>query len=532
MTNKATTGVPYISDSGEIAFTISSGTVAFVAGDYFTFSTTASDPYWNVAGSVSGIQSSKAETNLLYNSDDYEVSFIITEGLIPFSAGDTFTFSVAESGLGYGRTVKDIVKKPGTNGNTAVLYAATGRGVYRSINGGQTWTETSNFTGDNVNVLAHHPTLNIIYAGTEDSGVWLSNNNGATWTQYVSGLGRGISASNPVAGLANTGNGIMSKVDVFSAAQSEIWTVTCKTAAQNGGIFSVTGSVSGDQPDYNIASPGPYKVTIGGSDLISFTISDGSTDFAVGDAFTFRTTRDEGRKIKDLLVDDGNDKLYCITNFWGTLEPHAVGNVYSVGIDALSGLPTGDWSEANKGLPQFEPPDDTTLFAQHAMASNVEGAPTALYIGGEGINFYKAAAGLAAGNPDWKVSKTGMTNLIMARMPVLFSGYCYLNIPKVETNGTTITFTVYIQDANGNPPIQGSELVVTQKIGDKKEEIYSLTYPDTYTYIGTWSDPSDPLTNLPITISAENIGQFIFEFTPACTDTAPGCSGSYQKQTY
>ena len=143
MTNKATTGVPYISDSGEISFTISAGTVAFVALDYFTFSTTASDPYWNVAGSVSGIQFNKAETNLWYNSDDYEVSFIITEGLISFSAGDTFTFSVAESGLGYGRTVKDIVKKPGTNGNTAVLYAATGRGVYRSINGGQTWSETS-----------------------------------------------------------------------------------------------------------------------------------------------------------------------------------------------------------------------------------------------------------------------------------------------------------------------------------------------------------------------------------------------------
>ena len=84
MTNKATTGVPYISDSGEISFTISAGTVAFVALDYFTFSTTASDPYWNVAGSVSGIQFNKAETNLWYNSDDYEVSFIITEGLISF----------------------------------------------------------------------------------------------------------------------------------------------------------------------------------------------------------------------------------------------------------------------------------------------------------------------------------------------------------------------------------------------------------------------------------------------------------------
>ena len=154
--------------------------------DLFSFSTTASPtPYWNVFGNVSGTQNLRATTGVKYTSDNDEISFTITEGGIPFAADDEFTFHVAESGLGHGKTVRDIVKVSGTHGSTAVLYAATATGLFTSTTGGLFWAETGNFTGDNLTTLALHPLQvggnDIIYAGTEDAGVWVSADNGATW---------------------------------------------------------------------------------------------------------------------------------------------------------------------------------------------------------------------------------------------------------------------------------------------------------------------------------------------------------------
>lgn len=52
----------------------------------------------------------------------------------------------------------------------------------------------------------------------------------------------------------------------------------------------------------------------------------------------------------------------------------------------------------------------------------------------------------------WTQSKTGMTNLIMARMPLLFSGQCPLYIDENRI-GDEVTYTVYIEDKYGNPSL-------------------------------------------------------------------------------
>ena len=90
------------------------------------------------------------------------------------------------------------------------------------------------------------------------------------------------------------------------------------------------------------------------------------------------------------MVDSKNRKLYAITYFWGSLEPHAVGNVYVHNLNSNGSLTSDDWVEANEGLPEFDPPDDTSLFAQHVLAIDNQDDPSAIYIGGEGINFYMA----------------------------------------------------------------------------------------------------------------------------------------------
>jgi hypothetical protein len=533
----ARTDIPYTSDNSEVSFTINSGANRFYEqDDTWTFDTTITGN-WVVAGTVSGTQSDRAYNDLAYTSDNSEVSFTITEGTTPFGEGDTFTFTVTESGLGLGKSVRDIVKVPGTNGASAVLYAGTTTGVFRSSDGGLLWSKPGDFTGDMITTLAVHPAStggvnDVIYAGTEDSGVWVSTNSGAAWTNYPGGMGKGLSASTPLADLHNTGNGVMSEVTVGAAAVSEYWTVTCITPVADGGTFSVTGTVSGAQANATVG----VLYTSGGGE-ISFTISDGNVDFAAGDSFTFATSRDLGKTIKDLLVDGGNDTLYAITYFWGPLEPHAVGNVYVHDLNAggtMAVAAPGAWSEANTGLPQFDPPDDTTLFAQHVMALDIEGAPTALYIGGEGINLYKATSDLTTGALAWKQSTNGLTNLIMARMPILFSGICEMYISE-ERDGNNVTYTVYIEDVNGNPPIYGSAFSVVLKppVGEKTT-LLDLDYPDAYTYTGTWRDLSDPDTNNPYIIQTPVYAgdEVIFTFNPACLDEAPGCSGSDQILTY
>lgn len=479
-----------------------------------------------------GVLSTAAVVLTVLCDDNSDYVWVGTEGLGAIYATDGKDFRT--SGIGHGRTVLDIVKVPGASGAFAVLYAATRTGVFKSTDGGQTWAEPGSFSGDYINCLALHPlsngTTDIIYAGTEAAGVWVSMDSGGTWAAWNSGMGKGLSATTPVADPANKGNGVMSEVTVDDDTLSESWTVTCTAAAAEGGTFSVVGSVSKEQP--NATEGTPYTSN---NSMVSFTISDGTSDFEVNDSFRFTTTKDTAGTIKDLLVDHGNERLYAITYFWGPLEPHAVGNLYVHGLNADGSMTAGAWEEATIGLPEFDPPDadDTTLFAQHVMAPDIAGTPNALYIGGEGINLYKATTGLTSGSPAWNESKTGLTNLIMARMPILFSGRCHMTITQ-EPGESDVTYTVYIQDENGNPPIAGSAFKVT-KTDVKAVVLQDVVYPDVVTYPGTWRDPSDPGTNNPYIIrtgvartNEETPVTVEFVFTPTCGASAPGCSGSLQ----
>lgn len=84
-----------------------------------------------------------------------------------------------------------------------------------------------------------------------------------------------------VAKTGNTGNGtltVSTSKPLLSGAQAGAYTVACKTAATNGGTFSVSA------PDGTVLD----EATVGAAytHQIGFTITDGSTDFVVGDTFT------------------------------------------------------------------------------------------------------------------------------------------------------------------------------------------------------------------------------------------------------
>lgn len=87
-----------------------------------------------------------------------------------------------------------------------------------------------------------------------------------------------------------TGNGTLTAAAAFSGiSKTEVITVKCIAVAVNGGIFQVTGSVSGFIG--NATLPGtPLGSVNFVSALITFTLADGSTDFVVNDQFTLAVT--------------------------------------------------------------------------------------------------------------------------------------------------------------------------------------------------------------------------------------------------
>lgn len=97
-------------------------------------------------------------------------------------------------------------------------------------------------------------------------------------------------ATKGTVGYTGTGNGTLTfggtypSDGTYPATVTETWTITCTAAAANGGTFGVVGSVSGAQASATVGTP--YD-----NGKVAFTIADGSTDFIVGDAFTFTTTQ-------------------------------------------------------------------------------------------------------------------------------------------------------------------------------------------------------------------------------------------------
>lgn len=305
--------------------------------------------------------------------------------------------------------------------NASVLYAATATGVYRKADGVDTWDAKNDppFTGYFINTLEVHPSStgggnDMVYAGTRDNGVWISTDSGNNWTQ-VPGLGKALRATTPKPDRGNAGTGTIVNLNLLDGALSENWTVEFDDST----TFRVIGSVSGE-----MGSTGTVGTVYLVPDALQFTVQAGGIPFEADDRIRFSTIRDDGKHIKDLLVDSKNDILYALTYFDGALEPHAASNIFAHELESNGAIGPGGWQDAGQGLPQFAPPSDPTLFAHWALAgiSDDAEAPSeikAMLVGGENVSVSKASAGLETGEPDWFGSGSGLNRLIMARVPVL-----------------------------------------------------------------------------------------------------------------
>jgi hypothetical protein len=94
-----------------------------------------------------------------------------------------------------------------------------------------------------------------------------------------------------VAGGGNVGNGTVSGLaasDLFT--KTETWTLSCIHTVTNGGVFAVSGSVTGARGNATVGSAYTSNSITPGNSEISLTINDGAVDFALGDSFTIAAT--------------------------------------------------------------------------------------------------------------------------------------------------------------------------------------------------------------------------------------------------
>src|SRR5205814_1604266 len=73
--------------------------------------------------------------------------------------------------------------------NSDVVYAATGSGLFKTVDGGQSWSAlTSGLTRLPEVVRLNPITPSTVYVGTDSGGIFKSIDDGQSWVQANSGL--------------------------------------------------------------------------------------------------------------------------------------------------------------------------------------------------------------------------------------------------------------------------------------------------------------------------------------------------------
>lgn len=96
--------------------------------------------------------------------------------------------------------------------------------------------------------------------------------------QVVARINKGVGGM-AIPTVVGTGNGTMTALYAGPDIESGNYVVKCKTAAANGGVFSVTSPSGKILPDATVGTP--YR-----SRHLNFLLNDGSADFVVNDTFT------------------------------------------------------------------------------------------------------------------------------------------------------------------------------------------------------------------------------------------------------
>jgi hypothetical protein len=128
-------------------------------------------------------------------------------------------------------------------------------------------------------------------------------------------------------GGANVGNGTVSAASLGTGAKLGTYTLTCITAASNGGTFSVAGPGGSSLPNATVGTAYTGQ--------INFTIGDGATDWAVNDVITVSVQNNAsgGKAVPvDKSKSDGSEDADCVlTDTVDTTDGDVVMTAYKTG---------------------------------------------------------------------------------------------------------------------------------------------------------------------------------------------------------
>lgn len=218
----------------------------------------------------------------------------------------------------------------------------------------------------------------------------------------------------------NVGNGTLTKTKVYPVCPTETWTLTCTGTASDGGTFSVTGSVSGAKAAATVGVP--YD-----NGLVSFTINDGTIDWAVGDDLTFTVTQTalaaEGGNWQilryntsgtnhELIVKgpglSGTEEVFC-----GIRTYHDVGaDYYNLLVMTATGYLSGNTFDMQPGI-KYHGVCTHNLNIQYWLAANGQRIVAGLKVGTPVYEHFYIGKFLPYGRPSqypYPVCTIGMLN--------------------------------------------------------------------------------------------------------------------------
>ncbi len=221
------------------------------------------------------------------------------------NGGSSWSKLTASGLSGY---VYDLALHP-TDANT--IYAGTASGIYRSVNGGSSFSKLGT-VGHTRSLLINPMDTSTVYAGTYSQGVWVSYDGGSSWQE----MNDGLDATKVNALAINPDNWVFAGTGSSSCYRWNIGT----------GIGEAAGAPLTPVSAY--AAPNPVHSTAS----IHFTLIDpGNVRLAVYDM--------SGRLVSTLV--DGGLNAGAHSVVWNAVDEGAAAGVYFFRLEAEGETQTG-----------------------------------------------------------------------------------------------------------------------------------------------------------------------------------------------
>jgi len=277
-------------------------------------------------------------------------------------AGDTYSIGVLKStdgGLTWvatgmvwtvnqGRLIRKLIIDPT---NTQIVMAATNIGIYRTTNGGTSWTQVNTSTTHDLEFMPGN--TNTVYAG--GATFRISTNNGVTWTQVSAGIPTtgvnrmavAVTPANPNYVYVLAGASSNSGFQGFYRSTNSATSFSTMATSPNLLGWSSTGSDTGGQSWYDLciaASPlNQDEVVVGGVNV--WRTTNGGSAWSLyghwtgsGAPFTHADHHDLEYDAAGTLFNTNDGTVYrrTATNWTEISGTMNISQIYKIGTSALT----------------------------------------------------------------------------------------------------------------------------------------------------------------------------------------------------